>query len=263
VRLLFCSILFVLTAVGCETSIQTTSGQEYLDRSVALDANDFTASEEFQRAAAVEPLLTFPARIGVARLENGQLTDIPAAEIDEWEQALAPIAADYGEFVPVNLFIADLVAPGGNASRTAYGRYRAELRQNAIRKIRLGAARQHLDAVIVYESYAASDSKKTQLALADLTLIGAYLTPSRKINATGAAAALLFDVRNGYPYGATTVSVEDDKRSTAFSENDTKTSLEDLVKAQAVAKLAGEIATDMLPRLKTELAAPEAPPAGG
>jgi hypothetical protein len=70
-----------------------------------------------------------------------------------------------------------------------------------IAKIRLGAARQHLDAVLLYEVYGKSSRSSNPLSVADLTILGAYLSPGQTLEAEGYAKALLLDVRNGYPYG--------------------------------------------------------------
>lgn len=251
-RLLFSALIMAILVAGCSSYVQTTSGKAYLEQS-AINADDFELDDAFRKAAAVEPLLTFPARIGIARIENGRLTDIPAEDLDEWANAFAPLASQYGEFVPVNLFITDLVAPDTDFSGPEILANRATLRREAINRIRLGAARQHLDAVIVYEAFTSSQTRNTKLAMADLTLIGAYLAPGRRIDAKGVATALLFDVRNGYPYGMATVSVDDDTHAAAFSTGSARTALQESVKTQAVRKLATELATSTFPNLRDEL----------
>ena len=44
--------------------------------------------------------------------------------------------------------------------------------------VRLGAARQHLDGVIIYETHQDTSEETNALALGDLTLIGAFVLPS-------------------------------------------------------------------------------------
>ena len=68
--------------------------------------------------------------------------------------------------------------------------------------IRLAGARQHLDAVLIYEVDATADSKNNPLSLADWTIIGAFVLPSQDVKAQGVAQAILLDVRNGYHYGS-------------------------------------------------------------
>ena len=67
--------------------------------------------------------------------------------------------------------------------------------------IRLGAARQHLDVVLIYESFGKSQDRSNPLAITKLALIG-YFLPTENIEAEGLAQAVLVDVRNGYHYGS-------------------------------------------------------------
>ncbi len=247
-RFIYFAVGVMIFTAGCASSIQSTSGAAYLagaERAVPALAND----QAFQTAANVEPLLVFPARIGLARIEAGRLVDIPAEELDAWHGAFEPIIRDIGEVAPVNLFIADLVAPAWDATPTD----RAFFRRQAIERIRLAAARQHLDAVLVYETHALSQIRNSKLALADLTLIGAYLAPGRRVHAVGAASALLFDVRNNYPYASATTSVDEKDSATAFSSHAKARDLEDDVTLAATTKLAIEIAETTFPKLASEL----------
>jgi hypothetical protein len=75
--------------------------------------------------------------------------------------------------VPVSPFIARLAMT--SAAEGGQGGAYAQRLDSVIRGLRMGAARQHLDAASVYEVHA----KATPLALADLTIVGAYLIPSR------------------------------------------------------------------------------------
>jgi hypothetical protein len=70
------------------------------------------------------------------------------------------------------------------------------------RKVRLGAARQHLDYVLIYEVFSETKTTKLASSVANWTIIGGYFVPSREIETSGFANALLLDVRNGYPYGS-------------------------------------------------------------
>ena len=83
----FKPVLGVVALIGlaaCSTSLQTTSGANYLAR---YDASHEIANgaptdvdADVRRIAAVEPNLVFPARIGLARIQNGALTALPADE---------------------------------------------------------------------------------------------------------------------------------------------------------------------------------------
>ena len=78
-----------------------------------------------------------------------------------------------------------------------------------VRKIRLGAARQHIDVVLLYELFSETDSETLATAVANWTILGMYIMPSEKTATVGHANALLLDVRNGYPYGTVSATAED------------------------------------------------------
>lgn len=210
VRVLAVSALLALS--GCGSHVQTTSGATYLQK-YAAPPTDNRIDGEVRQAAAVEPTLTFPARIGVARIEHGQLTPIPPAEAEEWMKLAQRLGPSWGEFVPVSPLVAKLASSGvGEATAPArpYG-YQDAL-ERVMRELRLGAGRQHVDVALIYEVRAKHDTASSALALADLTVIGAWLVPSRFVNARAVATALLVDVRNGYPYGFTD-PVSDEKET--------------------------------------------------
>ena len=50
-----------------------------------------------------------------------------------------------------------------------------------MRRIRLGAARQHVDAVLIYEVFANSERSSNPLAVTKIALVGFFLAPSENI----------------------------------------------------------------------------------
>ena len=181
---------------ACTQAIQTTSGSDYIAARHA-DGTPRPIDADIRKIAAVEPFLRFPARIGVARVVNGQLTLPPAAEADLFANASDRLAR-YGSFVQVSPLIAAMVdgtAPGHGARPG-----------DVVSHIRRAAARQHLDYVLIYEIGARSRREDTPFALADVTLIGGMMLPTRNIKVQGVGQALFVDVRNGYPYGTAQVA---------------------------------------------------------
>lgn len=241
-----------LLAACATTSVQTTSGRDYLDRYGALSDSGLTGEPgaqtggaaaldaDVRRIAAVEPALIFPARIGLARIENGRLTAVPAAEAEIWAGSAETLGGSYGEFVPVSPLIAAMVAPASAPdTRTA----------RAVGDIRRGAARQHLDYVLVYEVTARSGREANALSFTDLSIIGMYVLPTRNVKVSGAANAVLLDVRNGYPYGVTSVFAEDSAVTRAVGASSRTREMKDETLTAVVAKLAPEI-EDMMRQLK-------------
>jgi len=244
-----------LLLCGCSTLTQTTSGQDWLRQYQAMPA---TGSDDIdakvRQAGAVEPTLRFPARIGIARIGNDRwqatLQPIPEQEAAAWMAAKERLGTGFGEFVPISPLVAAMVEPGVSISPNQ----RVNSARHLIDTIRIAAARQHLDAVLIYEVAATADQKSNPLKFADFTLIGAFVLPSQNVKAAGVAQAMLIDVRNGYPYGQITSSVDDRTASALFYAGEAKTALNQKVADAAVVKLAGE-SEGMIRRLKLELAA--------
>lgn len=197
---LWINVFLLINLLACSTHVQTTSGRDYLSRypnqtALQQDKTMRDIDQQVAEVAAVEPLLKFPARIGLAKVEGEDLAALSQAEADLWFTAVERLGGEFGEFVPVSRLIAEMVYP---SQKSAYNKRRLS---NVIRKIRLAAARQHLDAVLLYEVYGKSSRRSNPFALLDLTIVGAYLSPGQSLKAEGYAKALLLDVRNGYPYG--------------------------------------------------------------
>jgi hypothetical protein len=250
----------LLSLAGCQTATQTTSGADFVSarpewatrfasapagggaRAGAPGAG--SVDRAVFEAASAEPLLRFPARIGLARLQRGALTTVPREEADAWVELIRSRGASYGEFVVVSPLIAQLTA--GAVGREAV--------RTPVDMIRVGAARQHLDAVLIYEVGGTARDQATPLSVIDLTIIGAFLIPSRVLEGRATAAAMLIDVRNGYPYGTAIAHAE--QRGTWMNAGSAGRSQELTRQAEleAVQKLTGEIAT-MVERLRDQLAA--------
>jgi len=226
---------------GCSHNIQTTSGADYIARysdSPAYGALDKTNTQIYD-IASIEPDLRFPARIGIARIGNKDqygfgkgLTAIPADESEIWTDLVERDGQRYGEFVPVSPFIAAMV--------TAPGKNRNEL-SSIIDDIRKGAARQHLDYVLVYEVTSKDKRTKNGLGFTDATVLGLFLIPSRKVKVDTIASAVLLDVRNGYPY-MTASSFSENKSSSSLTGSKSKRlKLEDKGRVEAVENLSVDV----------------------
>jgi len=228
VRPALIAILALAAAVaGCGPTFQATSGKDYLARTAPVPdrptpevtrtvlgaGDDATIVEDVEirstddlvrDAASVEPLLRMPARFGLARIDGGRLTTIPAGEMAMWRQ-IAERQRAMGTFVALDPFLADYVV------KTVLPNDRRALARDArdvITTIRLGAARQHLDAVLIYEVGARRTGPDGIDGLWRLTVLGDAPLPARPIETEGIARAFLMDVRNGYPYGVASASVD-------------------------------------------------------
>lgn len=245
---------------GCEATTQTTSGADFLNarpewaaQASATPGQGASGPASVDRAvydaARAEPLLRFPARLGLARVERGQLTAIPPEEAEAWLALIKDAGPTYGSFQPISPVLVEM----GSFVVTAGAR-------GVVDRIRVGAARQHVDAVLVYEVSGRATDRGTPLSVLDLTIVGAFLMPTRLVAGQAVASALLVDVRNGYPYGTATTQADvrgmwSNAGSTSRSEE-----LRQAAATEAVRKLTREVGT-MMARLKTELEARPTPSA--
>jgi len=241
-----------LALLGCTHTTQTTSGRDYLLAYPPAPKQRVMATgidAEVKAAAAVEPQLRFPARIGLARIGRqtwggAALTGIPEHEAQAWQTVGTNLGPSFGQFVPVSPLIAEMM-DGNEQDRS---------NPNAvIRKIRLAAARQHLDAVIIYESDGTADASSNPLSIGEWTLIGAFILPSQDVEARGVANALLVDVRNGYPYGTAQAEANDSSSTVRFATGDAKRNMAETVRLAAVENLGPEV-EKMMRTLRAELA---------
>lgn len=233
-----------LTLAACESYVQTSSGADYLARydssytPIAEGGSDIDA--DVRRIAAVEPNIRFPARIGLARIEGGQLVGVPSDEAYIWQSLAEDLGPLYGQFAPVSPLIAKMVSDP-DAPRPKDHWYDSNPTQDVIHDIRRGAARQHLDYVLIYEVGSSKEQKANALALADLTVIGMFVLPSRSVEVEASASGILLDVRNGYPYATVTAHAEKNGLSRAVSETSSGRKLADTAEELAVLKLSGDV----------------------
>ncbi|MEM7278736.1 MAG: hypothetical protein AAF385_11485, partial [Pseudomonadota bacterium] len=203
-------LFIVIVFSACTNSVQTTSGSDYLEKyahvpystNAASSSQDFDIDAAVRQAAAIEPVLEFPARIGLVRIGSyGRISDIPVAEAEHWARLVDRLGDGFGSFVPINPLIAQLAQP--NISKAE------QHHLDVVSKIRLVAARQHLDAVLMYEVSTSREVEHNAMAAADFSLVTAFILPSRKVKGEAIGTALLIDVIQGYPYGTVETRVQE------------------------------------------------------
>ena len=229
-----------LTLAACSHTTQYTSGQDYLNRydksAATLSASNGTIESDIRNIAAIEPDLQFPARIGLARIERGRLISIPQDESEAWTTLHRRLGPSFGDFVPVSPLITSMVSKTDN---TKYDP------RDVVNNIRRGSARQHLDYVLIYEVSDTSDKTRNALQIADLSILGLFVLPSRNIKVDSTASAMLIDVRNGYPYGTASGFAERKTVTTSVGSRGRKNKLKDKARIIAVEELTGEVETFM------------------
>lgn len=232
-NLLCAAAIFGLAA--CSHTTQYTSGKDYLKRYDARTAfhapSTGSIEADIRNIAAVEPDLQFPARIGLARIERGRLITIPQDESESWTKLYNRLGPSFGEFVPVSPLIASMASTPRKAGGGS----------QIVNDIRRGSARQHLDYVLIYEVTDTSDQSRNALQLADLSILGLFVLPSRNMKVDSTATAMLIDVRNGYTYGTATAFAERKAVTTVIGSNGRKMKLKDKARLNAVEELSDEV----------------------
>ena len=265
----FAVLLTVLLAVGlsaCSHDAQYSSGQAYLDRyqyqpagtaagdGKTADRDGVVTGRDIDaavaRAAAIEPILRFPARIGLARIENGRLSVPGEAEGDAWLDLAESLGGEVGEFVLIDPLIAGLAYDAAPDLHPRSDRWTVH---DIVAMIRVGAASRHVDAVFIYEVAATANSTQNPLSITDFTIVLGSLVPSRSVKAIGQANGILIDVRNGYPYGTAQATADEKAVATWFGSHDKRTSLTEVAKQQAAVALTGEV-RGMIEKLKVKMA---------
>ncbi len=265
------AVILVLGTVlaGCSDQVQTTSGAQYLARyqnvpvASGSTGDAVNIDQEIRKAAAVEPILRFPARIGLAKIDTPRccggttLAPISAEEAEAWKKTQDKLGSGFGEFVPLSPLVVSLVVDSINADR------KTSLLSDVMSRIRVGAARQHLDAVLIYETFSKENRSENILALADVTVLGGFLLPSRDHEVQAFADAMLIDVVQGYPYGTLQTVVDKQTEATSawgWGPDRSDDAFAQKLKLQAAKQLADEAST-MFGKLRLELAEKRANPA--
>ena len=233
-RLTIFPIALVAMLSAC-TQVHTTSGADYLARYESV-SNDGQIDGAIREAAAVEPILSFPARIGLAKIDRGRLVGLRPSELELWTE-ISERHQDLGEFVAISPLVAEFASDHRQRERPSLvGDIQA-----LVKKVRLGAARMHVDAVLIYGVDSSAHRDSTPLAFFDVTIIGGAILPTRRIKANAVANALLIDVRNGYPYGTATAEAESSELSVTWGAGGRTRDAGARIVLDAVRKLAPEV----------------------
>jgi hypothetical protein len=113
-----------------------------------------------------------------------------------------------------------------------------------------------LDAVLIYETFSKENRSDNILALADVTILGGFILPSRNHEVQGFADAVLIDVVQGYPYGTLQTVVDKQTEvssSWGWGPDRSDDAFLQKVKLQAATQLSDE-AYAMFGKLRLELA---------
>ena len=203
-------VCLVLLLAACGTTGQTASEDDHLGRYAvqAAVAKGQAIGLATRQAALEEPALRFPARIGLARIENGAVSPVPQSEAEAWLAMVKALGPGWGEFVPISplevaLACPDKVGPMGRdeGARRIGPRCDPTAIAATVYGIRQSAGHRQLDAVLIYEVFAGNGRGSAASTVTELALVDRLLTLSTAGQAGGQAQGVLVDVHNGAIYG--------------------------------------------------------------
>jgi len=124
---------------------------------------------------------------------------------------------------------------------TATVSYVSNYLERAMYLVRLGAAQQHTDSVLVYETKSTSKKEDTAWQLLDWTIIGYFTVPSTSVTAEAITNALFFDVRSGYPYVKLQGRATTEAFATSNATSDAMSDLNNIARTEAIIDMIGQI----------------------
>lgn len=222
--------LAMLGVTACSQTLQAGTASEHrgASRVQALNAEPaepVNFRSELRALSANAKPLVFPARMGLARIENGGMTPLPEREAEIWRDTATDLGTDFGSFAALNTFTA---APEGGG--------------DVMSRVRRAATQQGLDYVLVYSVEAGADNIGTAFSLLNLTIIGAYVVPTRDIEAQVTLSAAFVDVETGHIHATLVGHGKDGGVAPARRAKRQKTALIQEATDSAVAGLADEAA---------------------
>lgn len=227
--ILFAAALGSTVACGGEPRRSPPAGRSphEVDTAILLRELDLRA----QVAASARPGFAFPARIGLARVENGAITAIPADEWAHWRSLRDRLPPRIGEITPVTSLVAQSLTTAP-VSRTPH---------DSITNLRLAAAREQLDAILLYEVATTQSLENTELTLLDATIVGAWWFPTHRSHLASQASATLIDVRSGLAYGSVIGHATDVCSATMLGSEEKLARQRAATVRKSVATLTGEV----------------------
>lgn len=179
-----------IAANACDRCVPHPSSQDTVRIDTATLLRDL--DQRAAAAASARPSFSLPARIGIARIENGVITPIPPEEWTTWQALRQQMSPAIGELSPVTALVAQSLTTGG-VSGTPH---------DAITHLRLAAAREQLDLILLYDVSTVHTLERTEASFLDITIVGAWAFRTHKSHATAHASATLIDVRSGLSCGS-------------------------------------------------------------
>ena len=240
--------MIALALAGCSYDLESVSGARFQSAYTNAELIDNPRIDRRIRGVLeADSTLRFPSRIGLARISDGDVTEIPAAEADSWASLEARLGPEFGTFVPLDPQFVEMAAPSPSGTSA-----RNPMLHQVVERVRLGAAQQQLAAMLIYEIDSLTQYGSRQITPVDVTIVGAFVVPTRGYRTTVSASALLVDVLNGRPHGAAGTQAAGDGFTTLARTRAGPEALSGTLSELAVARLAEDV-EQMMRAVKREM----------
>jgi len=176
--------------IGCAAS-------KGFDRGTLRDSlGQVTTDTTIQGTSALKPQLTAPFKLGIY-LNSTNTNPKTRFWTDEEKNDLLT----YGNRLKETGVISDIYLISDDTIQGHLGSGQVSMSDpDTLKDLRLGAARDGADALLVISDVSSVDRYNNPAALLYLTIVGAYLVPGTHSDALVMMRSSLWDVRNGYLY---------------------------------------------------------------
>jgi len=229
-------MVLLVHMVGCNAHYTVPGGAAPLSE-LGVNAQDRAAltDNSIRQALEKKPLVTFPARLAVARVQAADYTnyeyDAHGNRQDIRRGAYSVITHPDVEKAEDFAQIANLPQIAGVA---LLKRVVLDQDLNSDLELRHAAAKLHADLLLFYTF---DTTFTTETTLRPLSVISLGLVPNKNAKVACTASAVLMDVRNGYIYAIVEASADDHQLANAWTSQDAIDQVRKRVEREALEKL--------------------------
>jgi hypothetical protein len=233
-RLLIVSTIFTVVLGGCARAGLSPREQGNTNYTVYLMSLYDSANAGAQGAAVQPQALRLPARVAVAQI--GEVA--PPQELIEYLRGQPDLFARV-EGVPD-------MASGMELYR---GQESAEgVRQRVnheVQRMQRFARDLGMDYLFLYGGNVDYGTRQSGLSVLDLTIVGAYVVPSRKVEAYARASGALVDLNTGRVAVVSTADAREGKLASAVTEDDAQQAVLAELRGDVIGKLGEQFVADL------------------
>jgi hypothetical protein len=198
-----------LALIGCTSS--GLSPREIKGRDISsFTTASFRLDHAAQRINAGRPAVSKP--ISVVAVQLGEVA--PPQELMERLRDESELFSS----VQPSTGVVSSVRPHGHHARQAGHVYASDSTREHAQMLMQSARDMGADTLLIYGGTVDATDRGTPLSLLDITIVGAFVLPSRVIETEGKAMAMLVDTETGQVIATTSADAADTSLSTSFGK---------------------------------------------